>query len=264
MKTALILPGGGSMGAAEVGACRAILKKVKPDLIIGTSAGALNAACIANGKDIADNLNKLEMIWKNATKGKWFPMNPGLFVKLHMAKSIYSHRGIYNQLKKNISVRTFEELDIPVHVNCTNMIDGSTKFFSKGDLFDPVVASCAVPPFFAPVYIDDVPYIDGSISSYFGVKDAAKICKQIIVVNVRSYQEYHKEKQNLSEYSEHAQSLITNQLIRDEIEIAKKLGARLIEIKVLVKNVHLTDFGHTEEFFKIGEDAAKEVLDEIR
>ncbi len=260
MKTALILPGGGSKGAIELGACKVILSKIVPDLIIGTSVGALNGVVLCNGKDIDENLKKLEMIWEKASKRSFFPLNPEVFFRFHHARSFYSNKGIYNQLKKYISVRNLEELDIPLHVNCTNMISGEPEFFTKGKLFDPVVASCSSPPFFPPVKINGVPYIDGSISSYFGVKEAVRLkCNKIILINVRVFEKYAFEKNNLSECTHHATALVENQLIRDELDIAKKMHKNIIEIRPPIKNIHLTDFRFTKELIKDGEEAAEKV-----
>ncbi len=265
MKTALILPGGGSKGAIEVGACRVLLRKVVPDVIISTSVGALNGVTLANGKDIEENLARLELIWKKANRRDFFPYNKSLFLKFHHAKSIYSNKGLYKKLKKNISVRTFEELDIPFYVNCTNMISGETEFFSSGKLLDPIVATCSSPPFFPPVYIKDIPYIDGSVSSYFGIREAIKLkCKQIIIINIRAFKKFIYEKKNLAEYSDHISVLLANQLIKDEIQIGKNLGAKIVEIKALSGNIHFTDFRHTNELIKEGENAAKKVMRKIR
>lgn len=264
MKTALILPGGGAKGAIELGVCKVILKKIIPDLIIGTSVGALNGVVLANGKDIEENINRLELVWRKASRRNLFPYNLELFYKFHFARSIYSHKGLYRYLKKNVSVRNFKDLEIPLHVNCTNMINGESHLFSKGELFDPIVASCSVPPFFAPVNINDIPYVDGSISSYFGIREAIKKCKQIIIINIRSFEKYLCKKNNLANYVDHASVILTSQLIIDEIEIGKSLKAKIIEVKPVTKNVHLADFRYTNELIKAGEKAGEDVLDKIK
>jgi predicted acylesterase/phospholipase RssA len=110
-----------------------------------------------------------------------------------------------------------------------------------------------------------VPYIDGSLSSYFGIREAIRLkCKQIIIVNVRAFDRFVYEKNNLAEYSDHISALLVNQLVKDEIEIGKKLGAKIIEIRTKVGNIHFTDFRFTEELIEAGEEAAKEVLGRIR
>jgi NTE family protein len=256
MKTALVLPGGGSKGAFEVGACKEIFKKFSPDLIIGTSVGALNGVVLANGKDIKNNLKKLDTIWQKASRKTFFPHNYKLFYKYHHAQSIYSHEGLLNQLKQNVTVKNFEELDIPLFINCTNMNTGKTKLFKKGEIIKPILASCSLPPFFKPVYINKIPYIDGGISNYLGISNLKY--EQIIVVNVLQKQNLEM-KNNLSEYTSRMSSIIMNQLIKDEVKLAQKTS-KLIDISANFKYIHLSDFGHTKELIQLGEKTAKKVL----
>ena len=260
MKTALILPGGGSKGAFEVGACKEIFKKFTPDLIIGTSVGALNGVVLANGKDIKKNIKKIEKIWQNASRKTFFPHNLKLFYKYHHAQSIYSHNGLLNQLKQNITVKNFEELNIPLYVNCTNMNTGKSKMFKKGELIKPVLASCSLPPFFKPIYINKIPYLDGGISNYLGISNLK--FKQIIVVNLFQKQNFEM-KNNFGEYTSRMASLIMNQLIKDEIKLAQK-AAKIINIAATFKHIHLSDFNHTRELIKLGEKTAKKVLKNIK
>ncbi len=256
MKTALILPGGGTKGAFEVGACREIFRKVVPDLIIGTSVGALNGVVLANGKDPMKNVDRLERLWRSAKRSTFFPYNRRLFYRYHLSKSIFTHAGLYNQLKKNVNVDKFEELDIPLHVNCTDMNTGDSRIFGKGPLFDPIVASCSLPPFFPPVDIDGIPYIDGSISSYFGIKDAN--CEQIIIVSLFKTK-FECKKGTLAEYTDRTSAILIEQLINNEMELSKDF-AKVINITHDFRSVHISDFSFTDELIRAGQEAARKVM----
>jgi len=256
MKTALILPGGGTRGAFEAGACLEIFKKIKPDLIVGTSVGAINGVILANGKNLINNAKKLIQIWCGSKRRDMFPYNPQLFYKYSMADSIYSHRGLYKSIKRSVSVNRLEEPDIPVHVNCTNMNTGLSEFFDEGPLLDLVVASCSLPPFFAPITIDGVPYIDGSVGSFFGIKDAK--CDRIIIVDLIQ-NIYSSNRKNLGVFTARTSSILTSKLINDEIELSRNC-ADILHIKANYKDVLFTDFRYTEELIKLGSDAAMEFL----
>ncbi len=256
MKTALILPGGGTKGAFEAGACKEIFKRLTPDLIVGTSVGALNGVILANGKDPMANVLKLERIWRGAKRSTFFPYNRKLFYKYHLSRSIFNHAGLYNQLRKNVSVDEFEKLDIPLHVNCTDMNTGDSRIFGKGPLFDPIVASCSLPPFFPPVDIGGVPYIDGSVSSYFGIKGTG--CEQIIIVSLFKTK-YECRKGTLAEYTDRTSAILIEQLIKNEMELSKDF-AKVINITHDFRSVHISDFSCTDELIRLGEKAAKNVM----
>jgi len=232
MKTALILPGGGLKGAIELGACKVILKKIIPDLIIGTSAGALNGAAFGNGDDLEENLRKIERVWLDYKKKTFFALNLELFYKMYHAQSIYSNERLYAVINTFLSVRKLEDLKIPLFINCTNLISGKSEFFSQGDILDPLVASCSHAPLLPPVYINKIPYADGSLGSVFGVEKALELnCKRVIIVNVQSSEPEVLQFRSFREHIEYSLALLHNQNVRNEIEICKDHKMKIIEIK---------------------------------
>ena len=77
IKTAFVLSGGASLGAIQVGMIRALYERdVTPDLIIGTSVGALNGAFIASRPPIPATAEELAEVWRNLGRGQVFPLNP--------------------------------------------------------------------------------------------------------------------------------------------------------------------------------------------
>ncbi len=169
------LSGGGAKGFAHLGALK-ILEKcgLKPDVIAGTSAGAIAGAFYADGyhpEEIGELFRKKE--FKE-------------FVEFSIPKAgFFKSTGLHGFLKKNLRARSFEELKIPFYAVATDWNKASTTIFSEGDnLVEAVVASCSVPIVFTPQNINGIQYVDGGLLKNFPVSVIRKKCKYVIGVNV--------------------------------------------------------------------------------
>src|SRR6266850_3002594 len=121
-KTAFVLSGGSSLGAIQVGMIQALMEAgVRPDLLVGTSVGAVNAAWLAGQPDMSGAL-KLAEIWSGLRRQDIFPLNPwagarGLFGRCN---HVISNSGLRNVLEKNLPYRRLEKAAVPVHVITTD------------------------------------------------------------------------------------------------------------------------------------------------
>ena len=169
------LGGGGAKGFAHLGALRVLEKcGLKPDVIAGTSAGALAGVFYADGYHPEEIL---ELFRKREFKE---------FVEFTIPKTGFlKSTGLHSFLKKNLRARRFEELQLPFYAVATDWNRARTVAFSNGDdLVDAVVASCSVPVVFYPQYINGIPYVDGGLLKNFPVSVIRKKCKFVIGVNV--------------------------------------------------------------------------------
>ncbi len=152
----LVLSGGGEKGVAHLVLLEKLIeKKVKINSISACSAGSLVGSMFASGistKDILKFFQETDIFqytWLTFKK-------PGIFDSYNYA----------NFLKGRIKP-TFEELNIPLYVNATNMQKGYARYFNTGNLINPVLASCAIPGIFNPVEIDGELYSDGGVMDNF-------------------------------------------------------------------------------------------------
>lgn len=194
------LSGGGAKGFAHLGALKVLeMYGLKPDVIAGTSAGALAGVLYADGyhpDEIVDLFRKREF--------KEFVAFT--FPRTGFLKST----GLHTFLKKNLRARHFEELQIPFYAVATDWERARTVIFSSGDnLVDAVVASCSVPIVFNPQMIDGVPYVDGGILKNFPVSVIRKKSRYVIGVNV-SLMIPPVEKDNLRTMMERTFNLMSN------------------------------------------------------
>lgn len=174
MKTGLVLSGGGARGAAHIGAIKALEENgVYPTHIAGTSAGAIVGALYAQGVGWLEILNFFKTIPIFNTN-RFAYNKPGF---IDSAK-------FYDDLKAYFPEDDFNVLKKTLFITATNVIDGTLKIFSKGQLIKPIIASASFPGVFTPTKINDSYYIDGGTLNNFPVEPLKKDCDQIIGVYV--------------------------------------------------------------------------------
>lgn len=173
-KIGIALSGGGAKGIAHIGVLKALLENgIEPDLISGTSAGAIAGALYAAGYKPAE---MLEFV-KDASIFKIFKVvlpNDGL------TKLTY----LRNQLTKYIPDKEMENLHKELFVVLANLNTGMAETWSKGNIYDVVMASSSIPLVFKPVEINGNLYVDGGLLNNLPVEPLVGKADFIIGVNV--------------------------------------------------------------------------------
>src|SRR5215218_9724625 len=150
---AFVLSGGAGLGAIQVGMLRALYEHgVSPDLIVGTSAGALNGAFIASRPQTVATADELGRIWRDLRRGQVFPANPltGLLGFLGARDHVVPGSGLRRLISDHVQQDELDDLAIPTHVVAVDVITGEELRISHGPVVDAVLASCAVPACFSP------------------------------------------------------------------------------------------------------------------
>lgn len=147
---------------------------VRPDLLVGTSAGAVNAAYIAGHGCNPAAIGSLARIWRGLRRQDVFPLDPVRHV-LAMAgtrPSLYSDARFRRLLARNLPFGVLEDAVIPIHVVATDLLSGREVLISEGDAVSAVMASAAIPGVFAPVHRDGLTLVDGGVSDHAAVSQA--------------------------------------------------------------------------------------------
>ncbi len=169
-KIGLVLSGGGARGFAHLGFLQALNDAgIFPDIISGTSAGALA------GVFYADGYSPREILHLMNTGSRLDFMKPAL-----PREGLLQIGGIIKILKSSLRAKTFEELKIPLYVTATDLNNGKAEYFSSGDLINPVIASASIPVLFQPVLINNIHYVDGGVLDNLPVKPIEKKCRFLI------------------------------------------------------------------------------------
>lgn len=166
MTTAWILPGGASLGAIQVGQAAALLAAgVTPDVVVGTSAGALNAAWLA-ADPTPGGTEDLRRLWLGLRRREIFPLRPvtAALGVLGRRDHLVPSTGLTRWLEEHLPYRRLEEARIPVTVTATDLATGQVVHLSKGPAIPALVASCAIPGLFPPVRLGGRTLVDGGLT----------------------------------------------------------------------------------------------------
>jgi len=168
--TGLVLSGGGARGYAHLGVIKALNEAaIFPDIISGTSAGAIAGVLYADGYKPEEIL---EILSKNSRLD---------FMSLTLPKEgLLKMTGMIDLLKETLRAKTFEDLNLPLTVTATDLNNGIIRYFSSGELLTPVIASASIPVIFRPVIIDNISYVDGGVIDNMPIDPIEKKCDFII------------------------------------------------------------------------------------
>lgn len=164
MTTAFVLGGGGLLGAHEVGMLMALSDAaVKPDLVVGTSIGALNGSFVA--ADPAGAAARLSRLWQSDPLRQAF--SETLWSRaVRLAKSgthLHAIEPLRQLLADTLPAADFADLELPFHCVAASIERARAAWFHAGPVVPAVLASCAVPGLLPPVEIDGEHYFDGGL-----------------------------------------------------------------------------------------------------
>ncbi len=170
-KLALVLGGGGARGFAHVGVLKMLdAQGLKPDLIVGTSAGSVVGALYAAGYSGFD-LQEMAFALDRATISDWSMFGKGLI----RGEALQS---FVNQAVKN---RPIEALDIAFACVATRVDTGQAVLFQRGNVGQAVRASSSVPGVFQPTLIGTLEYVDGGLVSPVPVRYARQLGADFVI-----------------------------------------------------------------------------------
>jgi NTE family protein len=187
-RTAFVLGGGGVLGAAEVGMVRALLEHdITPDLVLGTSVGALNGSLLA-ATPRSDVVDRLTALWKAAASGRQVygdRAHRRLTRAMRTGTHLYSSEPLRQALEAELGDVRFEDLPIPFQCCAASIERAAEHWFTRGRVVDAVVASAAVPGLLPPAEVDGEHYLDGGIVNSIPVGRAVELgATRIFVLQV--------------------------------------------------------------------------------
>jgi NTE family protein len=253
-RVAFILSGGASLGAVQVGMLRALYERgIRPDMLVGTSVGAVNSAWIA-GRPDPEGIDHLCEIWLSLRRRDVFPFNPltsaaGL---LGRANHFIPNDALRTVLETHLPYTRLEEASVPVHVVATDLKSGRAAILTSGPAVPALLASCAIPGVFPPVTIGRRDYIDGGVANHTPMSVALELGATEVYVLPVGYPWLNREPTNALGMALQALARI----IQQKLDLA--------DIHVLpamdVSDISPADFSHTREMIDWGYRSARRYL----
>ena len=190
MTTAFVLSGGGSFGAVQVGMLQALAeRRIRPDLLVGTSAGALNAVFVAAHGMSPQSLEMLATTWAALRRDDVFPLRaPQMVLALAGARdALCAGSGLANLVRRHVGFARLEDSPVPVHLVTTDLLSGEEVLLSDGDTVSAVLASSAIPAVLPPVRRDGRTLVDGGLADNAAISQAIALGADRIYVLPTGY-----------------------------------------------------------------------------
>jgi NTE family protein len=162
---------------------------VEPDLLIGTSAGALNAGYVAGHGTSPAALEDLAAIWAGLRRRAVFPLQPARLgaAALGRAPSLCPNDGLRRLIRTHLAFDQLEDAAIPVHVITTDVRSGEEVALTTGGAVDAILASAAIPAVFPSVHIEGRDLIDGGVADNAAISRAVALGADVVYVLPTGY-----------------------------------------------------------------------------
>jgi len=268
---AFVLGGGGNRGPLEVGALQVLLERgIVPDMLVGTSAGAINAAFLAIDPS-PDTARELGHIWRRAAEdGVFSGRRLTMLWRFVTGKdSLYSNEGFRRHVERSLppGVERFADIQtVRLFIVATRLDTGQARVFGHDPeefLLDSIMASTALPPFFPPWACGGELLIDGGISADLPVRIAvAEGATEIYALHLVDAPQEGRQIRGLLSIVEHAiNTVLSRQLQMDLQESEHIKGVTLHYVPLTgIYGFPLWDLSHTQEMIDEGRRQMEEYL----
>lgn len=167
----LALGGGAARGFAHIGVIQVLEEQgIRPDLVVGTSAGSLVAAMYASGRSGMDMGTLAQTMDEGAITDWAFP-----------TRGLIRGEALARYVREQTGGRTIEQMPMPLGIVATDLDSGAGVLFQRGDTGVAVRASSAVPAVFQPVTIGTREYVDGGLVSPVPVRYARQMGAELVL-----------------------------------------------------------------------------------
>jgi NTE family protein len=188
-RTAFVLGGGASLGAMHAGMLRALYERgVRPDLLVATSAGALNAAFVASRPQTADTADELAAVWHDLRREQLFPLSlRALLVGLAGRRDhLVPDRGLRQLVTRHVEFTDLAEAAIPIHIVAFDLSARREVVVSQGPALDLLTAAASIPGVFPPVRIGERMLVDGGVTNNTPISHAVRLgAERVFVMSTR-------------------------------------------------------------------------------
>ncbi len=261
MTVAFVLSGGGSLGAVQVGMLQALTEHdIHPDLLVGTSAGAINAAYLAGLGTTRDSVEALGNIWRGLHRSRIFPLDPFrlAFAFAGRSASLCPNDGLARLVRSHLTYERLEDAATPVHLVATDVLSGQEVVLSSGDALSAVLASAAIPGVYPPVAREGRSLVDGGVSDNTAVSQAVALgADEVYVLPAGFACDLKRPPGSALGMAMHALTLLIEQRLIEDV--ARYSGSATINVlpPLCPLAVASIDFSHAAELIDRAAEASR-------
>lgn len=271
---AFVLSGGGNRGPLQVGALRALLQAGhRPEMIVGSSAGAINGAVLALHPTIGQ-VEVMAALWRTAGARRLISANPARAI-LNMArgKDHISGNAALRRYARSVfppDRRTFGCLNLPLYVTIAHVATHTLYVYGDdpdADVIDAVLASAAVPGFFPPLRHKGEVFTDGGVVSNLPLRLAmSRGATEVWAIDL-AYDIAHRRelKRNLAIVDHSVRPIMYAESIRELEAAAHNPNVTLHHVAIHdFQDVSLGDFSRADDMIAAGERTMRAYLADLR
>jgi NTE family protein len=269
---AFVLSGGGNRGPLEVGALQVLLERgIVPDMLVGTSAGAINAAFLACEPTV-DTAQALGDLWQRVETGQIFQGNrfTMLWRFVRGKDSLYRNESFARFVAENLppGLEEFGDIEgVKLYIVATRLDTGEPRIFGhdhRERLLDAIMSSAALPPFLPPWRCGDELLIDGGISADLPVKVAvSEGAEEIYALHLVDAPRAGQQIRGVLSIAEQAMNTVLSRQLQTELEQSESQKGVTLHYVPLTGfyGIPLWDFSHTAEMIEGGRQQMQEYLE---
>ena len=244
----LALGGGAARGFAHIGVIQVLEEAgIRPDLVVGTSAGSLVAALYASGKSGSELASLAQSMDEGAITDWSFP-----------GRGLIRGDALARYVREQTAGRTIEQMRLPLGIVATDLDNGLPILFQRGDTGAAVRASSAVPAVFQPVRIGNREYVDGGLASPVPVRFARQMGAEVVIAVDISTPPDGAPTGDVFKMLLQTFSIMGKSINQFELKDAD------VVLRPRLQGVGSADFAARSRAIALGRDAAQAVLTEIR
>ena len=262
---AFVLSGGASLGAIQAGMLRALYERgIAPDMIVGTSAGALNGAFIASREQSVDTADALADVWRGLRRGQVFPLHPltGLLGFVGARDHLVPESGLRRIIERHVEHGRLEDFPIPLHVVAVDVLSGEELRLSAGPTVETILSSAAIPGVLSPVRLGDRWLMDGGVANNTPISHALDLgARRIYVLPTGHACALEEPPAGALGMALNAISLLTHHRLVDDIERHRGDAQLIVLPPPCPLGIAPVDFSHGDVLVERGLDDTRRFLD---
>jgi NTE family protein len=259
-----VLSGGANLGSVHVGMLQALLEEgIKPEVIVGTSIGSVNAGYLAADPSL-EQVERLRELWCEVKARDIFPLNPVANCRaLFKQGSLFSAHCWRRFVERRAPYRNIEDAAVPLRITATDYEEGRSVVFDSGPVVEAIMASTALPGIFPPYKIGDRWYLDGAISDQLPLKVALDTGARTIYVMAVSVPSPPPDRRSPLAVLRHAITILLFPRIRlDALDLpGEHPSLKIVQVPSVKTQVSLWDMSRHDELIATAYESTKKFLE---